>query len=124
MGKAFQNTASSARMADRHQDRVWKSQLTAAKIQGLSLSVSQRSLNRGRDFVTNLFACSLSFDQARVTQDTEMMGGVGLRAPEFLHKVRHAFFTDKQGFQYPQSRFIAQCLENHGALARGRHFGI
>ena len=111
-------------MTDRHQHRLRKSQLTAADIQGLSLSISQRSLNRGRDFVTNLFAVSLSLDQAGITQDTEMMGGVGLRAPEFLHEVRHAFFTDKQGFQYPQPRFIAQRLENHGALARGQHLGI
>ena len=111
-------------MIDRHQDCLRKPQLTAAEIQGLSLSVSQRSLNRGRDFVTHLLAVSLSLDQAGITQDTEMMGGMGLRAPEFLYKVRHAFLTDKQGFQYPQPRFIAQRFENHGALARGQHLGI
>jgi hypothetical protein len=52
-----------------------------------------------------------------------MVGGMGLRALQFLHKIRHAFFTDEQGFQDTQSRFVAQSLENRGALARSQHVG-
>jgi hypothetical protein len=110
--------------ADVHQSRFWKSQLTAAEIQRLSLPVCQGSLDRGRDSVTNLFAVPMSLDQTRVSQNTEMMGGMGLRALQFLHKIRHAFFTDEQGFQDTQSRFVAQGLENHGALTRSQHFGV
>jgi hypothetical protein len=86
-------------MTDRHQRRFWKPQLTTAEIQGLSLPVRQRSLDRGRDFVTHLFALSMSLDQTCVSQNTEMMGGMGLRALQFPYKIRHAFFTDEQGFQ-------------------------
>ena len=64
MNKSARKRSSSARMTDRQQGRLWKSQLTAAEIQGLSLSVCQSSLNRGRYFITNLFALSMSFDQA------------------------------------------------------------
>ena len=86
-------------MIDRHQDCLRKPQLTAAEIQGLSLSIFQSTLNCGRDSVTNLFALPMPLDQARVPQDTKMMGSVGLRAPELSYKVRHGFFTDKQGLQ-------------------------
>ena len=41
----------------------------------------------------------MPLDQTCVSQNTEMMGGVGLRAFQFLHKIRHAFFTDEQGLQ-------------------------
>src|SRR5580765_1721290 len=108
-------------MTNRHQRRFWKPQLTAAKIQGLSLPVRQRSLDRGRDFVAHLFTLSMSFDQTCVSENTEMMGGMGLRAFQFLHKIRHAFFTDEQGFQDTQPRFVAQGLEYRGALAWGQH---
>jgi hypothetical protein len=111
----------SAHMTDRHQRRFWKPQLTAAEIQSLSLPVRQRSLDRGRDFETHLFALSMSFDQTCVSQNTEMMRGMGLRAFQFLHKIRHTFFTDEQGFQDTQPRFIAHGLEHRGALARGQH---
>jgi len=110
-------------MTDRHQGRFWKPQLTAAEIQGLSLPVRQRSLDRGRDFVTHLFTLSMSLDQTCVSQNAEMMGGMGLRALQFLHKIRHAFFTDEQGFQYSQPCFVTQGLEDRGALARSQHFG-
>jgi hypothetical protein len=50
-----------------------------------------------------------------------MMGGMGLRALQFLHKIRHAFFTDEQGFQNAQPRFVAQGLENRGTLAWSQH---
>jgi hypothetical protein len=53
-----------------------------------------------------------------------MVGGMGLRALQSLHKIRHAFFTDEQGFQDTQSRFVAQSLENRGALARSQHLGV
>ena len=102
----------SAHMTDRHQRRFWKPQLTAAEIQGLSLPVCQGSLDRGRDFVTHLFAFPMSLDQTRVSQNTEMMGGMGLRALQFLHKIRHTFFTDEQGFQDTQPRFVAHGFEN------------
>ena len=111
----------SAQVTDRHQRRFWKPQLTAAEIQSLSLPVRQRSLDRGRDFETHLFALSMSFDQTCVSQNTEMMRGMGLRAFQFLHKIRHSCFTDEQGFQDTQPRFIAHGLEHSGALARGQH---
>jgi hypothetical protein len=53
-----------------------------------------------------------------------MMGGMRLRALQFLHKIRHAFFTDEQGFQDAQTRFVAQRFENRGALARSQHLGV
>ncbi len=111
----------SAYMTDRHQRRFWKPQLTAAEIQGLSLPVRQRSLDRGRDFVAHLFPLSISLHQTCVSQNTEMMGGMGLRAFQFLHKIRHTFFTDEQGFQDTQPRFVAHGLEHRGALARSQH---
>jgi len=108
-------------MTDRHQGRFWKPQLTAAEIQGPSLPVRQRSLDCGRNFVTHLFALSMSFDQTCVSQNTEMMRGMGLRAFQFLHKIRHTFFTVEQGFQDTQPRFIAHGLEHRCALAWGQH---
>jgi hypothetical protein len=111
-------------MTDRHQRRFWKPQFTAAEIQSLSLPVCQGALDRGRDSVTHLFAVPVPLDQTRVSQNAEMMGGMGLRALQFLHKIRHAFFTDEQGFQDTQPRFVAQGLKNHGALARSQHFGV
>jgi hypothetical protein len=111
-------------MTDRHQRCFWKPQLTAAEIQGLSLPVRQCSLDRGRDSVTHLFAVPMSLDQTRVSQNTEMMGGMGLRALQFLHKIRHAFFTDEQRFQDTQPRFVTQGLKHHGALTRSQHFGV
>jgi hypothetical protein len=119
----LRNRSPSAHMTDRHQSRFWKPQLTAAEIQSLSLPVCQSSLDRGRDSVANLFAVPMPLDQTRVSQYTEMMGGMGLRALQFPHKIRHAFFTDEQGFQDTQPRFVAQGLENRGALVRGQHFG-
>jgi hypothetical protein len=110
-------------MTDRHQRRFRKPQLTAAEIQSLSLPVCQGSLDRGRDSVAHLFAVPMSLDQTRVSQNTEMMGGMGLRALQFLHKIRHVFLTDEQGFQYSQPCFVTQGLENRGALARSQHFG-
>ena len=112
----------SAHMTDCHQRRLWKPQLTAAEIQGLSLPVRQGSLDRGRDSVAHLFAVSMPLDQTRVSQNTEMMGGMGLRAFQFLHKIRHTFFTDEQGFQDTQPRFVAHGLKHRGALARSQHF--
>jgi hypothetical protein len=53
-----------------------------------------------------------------------MMGGMGLRAFQFLHKIRHAFFTDEQGFQDAQPRFVSQGLEYRGALAWSQHLGV
>jgi hypothetical protein len=52
-----------------------------------------------------------------------MMGGMGLRAFQFLHKICYAFFTDEQGFQDAQARFVAQGLEHRGALALSQHIG-
>ena len=52
----------------------------------------------------------MSLDQTRVSKNTEMMGGMGLRALQFLHKIRHTFFTDEQGFQDTQPCFVAQAL--------------
>jgi hypothetical protein len=120
-GKILRGRLPSAHMTDRHQRRFWKSQLTATEIQGLSLPVRQRSLDCGRDFVTHLLAVPMSFDQTRVSQNTEMMGGMGLRAFQFLHKIHHAFFTDEQGLQDTQPRFLAQGLEHRGALAWSQH---
>jgi hypothetical protein len=119
----LRNWSPSAHMTDYYQSRFWKPQLTAAEIQSLSLPVCQGSLDRGRDSVANLFAVPMPLDQAWVSQNTEMMGGMRLRALQFLHKIRHAFFTDEQGFQDTQSCFIAQGLENRGALARSQHVG-
>ena len=119
----LRNQSPSAHMTDRYQSRFWKPQLTAAEIQSLSLPVCQGSLDRGRDSVANLFAVPMPLDEPRVSKNTEMVGGMGLRALQFLHKIRHAFFTDKQGFQDAQPRFIAQGLENCGALMRGQHLG-
>ena len=82
--KLLRGRSPSAHMTDRHQRRFWKPQLTAAEIQGLSLPVCQGSLDRGRDSVTHLFAVPMSLDQTRVSQNTEMMGGMGLRALQFL----------------------------------------
>ena len=113
----------SAHMTDRHQHRFWEPQLTAAEIQSLSLPVCQRSLDRGRDSVTHLFAVPMSLDQPRVSQNTEMMGGMGLRALQFLHKIRHTFFTDEQGLQDAQPRFVAHSFENHSTLAWSQHLG-
>jgi hypothetical protein len=48
---------------DRHQSRFWKPQLTAAKIQSLSLPVGQGSLDRGSDSVAHLFAVPMPLDQ-------------------------------------------------------------
>ena len=120
----LRNRSPSAYMTDRHQRRFWKPQLTAAEIQSLSLLVCQGSLDRGRDSVTDLFAVPVPLDQTRVSQNSEMMGGMGLRALQFLHKIRHAFFTDEQGFQDTQPRFVAQGLKNHGASARSQHYGV
>jgi len=120
----LRNRSPSAYMTDRHQRRFWKPQLTAAEIQSLSLLVCQGSLDRGSDSVTNLFAVPVPLDQTRVSQNPEMMGGMGLRALQFLHKIRHAFFTDEQGFQDTQPRFVAQGLKHHGALARSQQFGV
>ncbi len=120
----FRNRSPSAPMTDRHQSRFWKPQLTAAEIQGLSLPVRQCSLDRGRDSVTHLFAIPMSLDQTRGSQNSEMMGGMGLRTLQFPHKIRDAFFTDEQGFQDTQPRFVAHGLEDHGALARGQHLGV
>jgi hypothetical protein len=117
------NRSSSARITDRHQSRFWKPQLTAAETQSLSLPVCQGSLDRGRNSVANLFAVPMPLDETRVSQNTEMMGGMGLRALQFLHKICHAFFTEEQGFQDTQLRFVGQGLKNRGALARGQHFG-
>ena len=111
----------SAHMTDRHQRCFWKPQLTAAEIQSLSLPVRQRPLDRGRDFVTHLFALAMPLDQTCVAQNTEMMGGMGLRAFQLLHKIRHTFFIDEQGFQDTQPRFVAHGFENRGALARSQH---
>jgi hypothetical protein len=66
----------------------------------------------------------MSLDQTCVSQNTEMMGGMGLRAFQFLHKISHTFFTDEQGFQDAQPRFIAHGLENRGALARSQHLAV
>jgi hypothetical protein len=85
----------SAHMTDRHQRQLWKPQLTAAEIQGLSLPVRQCSLDCGRDFVTYLFALAMSLDQTCISKNTEMVRGMGLRAFQFLHKIRHTFFTDE-----------------------------
>jgi hypothetical protein len=52
-----------------------------------------------------------------------MMGGMGLRALQFLHKIRHAFFTSEQGFQNAQPRFVAHGFENRGTLAWSQHLG-
>jgi hypothetical protein len=65
----------------------------------------------------------MPLDETRVSQNTEMMGGMGLRALQFPHKIRHAFFTDEQGFQDTQPSFVAQGLKNRGALARVQHVG-
>jgi len=65
-------------MTDRHRSRFWKSQLTAAETQSLSVPVCQSSLDRRRDSVANLFAVPMPLDEARVSQNTEMMGGMGL----------------------------------------------
>jgi hypothetical protein len=111
-------------MTDRHQRRFWKPQLTAAEIQGLSLPVRQGSLDRGRDFVAHLFTLSMSLDQTCVSQNTEMMRGMGLRALQFFHKIRYAFFTNEQGFQDAQPCFVTQGLENRGALALSQHLGV
>lgn len=106
---------------NRGRQRLGKTKFAAAEIQGLSLSIFQSALKCGRDSVTNLFPLPMSLDQARVPQDTKMVGSVGLRALELLYKICHAFFTDKQGLQKTQSCFITQSLENHGALARSPH---
>ena len=117
----LRNRLPSAHMTGRHQGRFRKPQLTVAKIQGLSLPVCQCSLDRGRDSVTNLFTVSMSLDQICVSQNTEMVGGMGLRALQFLHKIRHTFFTDEKGFQNAEPGFVAQGLEDRGALARSQH---
>ena len=111
----------SACATDGQQSRFWKPQLAAAEIQGLSLSVCQGSLYCRRNSVTHLFAVPMSFDQPRVSKNTEMMGGMGLRALQFLHKICHAFFTGEQRFQDTQPRFVAQGLEHRGALALSQH---
>lgn len=65
----------------------------------------------------------MPLEETRVSQNMEMMGGMGLRALLFLHKIRHSFFTEEQGFQDTQPSFVAQGLKNRGALARSQHFG-
>ena len=52
----------------------------------------------------------MPLDQTGVSKDAEMMGGVGLRTVQFPHQIRHAFFTDEQGLQDTQPRFVAQGL--------------
>ena len=85
------------------------------------MPVCQGSLDRGRDFVAHLFAVPMSLDQPRVSQNSEMMGGMGLSALQFLHKIRHAFFANKQRLKDTQPRFVAQGFENRGALAWSQH---
>ena len=60
-------------------------------------------------------------DQPCVSENTEMMGGMGLRAFQYLNKILHTVLTDEQGFQDTQPRFVAQGLEHRGALARSQH---
>jgi len=40
----------------------------------------------------------MPFDQAGISQNAEVMGGMRLGAAEFLHKIHHAFLTDEQRF--------------------------
>jgi hypothetical protein len=37
----------------------------------------------------------MPLDQAGISKDAEMMGGMGLRTLQFLHKIRHASFADE-----------------------------
>jgi hypothetical protein len=66
----------------------------------------------------------MPLDQTCVSQNTEMMGDMGLRALQCFDKIRHAFFTGEQGFQDAQPRFVSQGLEYRGALAWSQHLGV
>ena len=62
----------------------------------------------------------MSLDQTCVSQNAEMMGGMGLRALQFLHKIRH-HFSPTSNDSKSQPRFGTDGLEDRGALTRSQH---